>query len=534
MPLALWTLLFLNARAGLRRLTRRSRTGKGLVLVAAVLVVYGAKTVFLNGRLPRTDPAAVRLFGPLTVLGLCLLNLVTSAGERAVTFGPAEVDFLFPGPFTRRQLLAYKLIKTGLFAVPSALLFGVVAGRYGGAFLGRAIAVWLIFQFVQLVAMVSALVQSTVGEYAFTRTRRWVVAGVLALAAAALTPSVWRERTARPVELAAHLQASPVGRVLLAPFGVFPRALTAPRLFPNGLAWDALGAAMIAGLVAVVFLLDANYLETAAVASGKRHARVARMRAAGLAGTASQKSANLRLPMLPWLGGAGPVAWRQLTTVARTSRGLLVILAVVAVAAGGAVSGAGRSPEALGRLIGLSVWVNLFLTSLLKFDFRGDLDQIDNLRALPLHPAAVAAAEVVAPTLILSAVQWLLLLAIAVFGHLPGRGLVAAAAVVLPVNALLVASENLLFLLFPFRPPAAVAGDMGMVGRQTVVFLARLLMLAAVLAVAGLVGYAAYLIAGLALAVAAAAAAVAAALAGVIALMAVVLARFDPSVDTPA
>src|SRR5262245_7229811 len=51
------------------------------------------------------DPAnleTVRRFAPLVMLGYCLLTVLTSAGDRSLTFSPAEVNLLFAGPFTRR------------------------------------------------------------------------------------------------------------------------------------------------------------------------------------------------------------------------------------------------------------------------------------------------------------------------------------------------------------------------------------------------------------------------------------------------
>jgi hypothetical protein len=520
MPLALWTLLALHARAAGRRLGRQARGKRGvalaLVAVLALLLLVG-RVVIANRWMPPADPTGVRTYGPVAILGICLMNVLSSTGERAVTFSPGEVDFLFPGPFTRRQLLAYKLIRTAITAVPSALLFGALVSRFGGFYLGRVAAAWLTFQFVQMLAMIVALVKATVGERAFSRGRRWLLLGVLAAVALACAWMIRRHHGASPSDVGEQLRASRAGQVILAPFGVFARALTADRIVPDALRWDAVALAMDLGLVAVVFLLDANYLEAAATASGKRYARLARLRQAGLAGMASPGSAKLRLPMLPWLGGVGPVAWRQLTGVARTSRGLLTRLAIVAI------------------VMGLSVWANLFLTSMLRFDFRGDLDHLDLLRSLPLRPWAVAAAELVAPTVALSAVQALLLTAATVSGRLPAGTVLMALVFVVPFNAVLVGSENLLFLLFPFRPAAAVAGDMGMVGRQTVVFAARLLILAAVAIAVGGVGVLAFLVAGRSIWIAAAAAWVplAGAVVGVVALMAAAYARFDPSVDTP-
>ena len=41
----------------------------------------------------------------------------------AISFRPAEVDFLFPAPFHRRELLIYKLAKMLLGTVFMALIF---------------------------------------------------------------------------------------------------------------------------------------------------------------------------------------------------------------------------------------------------------------------------------------------------------------------------------------------------------------------------------------------------------------------------
>src|SRR5207249_4705098 len=66
----------------------------------------------------------IRRFGPFTLLFLCFLNLITSSAERAVIpFTPAEVNFLFAGPFRRRQLLGFKLVITLLSCLAAAAFF---------------------------------------------------------------------------------------------------------------------------------------------------------------------------------------------------------------------------------------------------------------------------------------------------------------------------------------------------------------------------------------------------------------------------
>jgi hypothetical protein len=538
MPLALWMLLWLNVRAGFRRMGRQAKTVRGVVFV--VLGLFSV--AFLVGRMllvssatSGVSPMAVRSAAPVAILVFCLLNLFASVGERAVTFSGAEIDFLFPGPFTRRQLLAYKLVKSGLGGVVSAMVFSRILIHSQGSYWNGVIGVWLTFQFIQMLAMVMALVQTTIGERMFTAGRRWLVLAVLAVAVVVVAPEVWARHEWTAGRIGTELRTSTAGRWLLAPFAVFGNAITADHLFPDGLQWDALGVAIDAALVGVVLLLDANYLETAADASARRYARRSRVRRVGLAGTANAGAAKLRLPQPPWLGGAGPVAWRQLTGVLRTGRGLLVILVLVACAGAGGVAHAGRDAQSLMSLVVISLGISVFLSTLLKFDFRGDLDHLDVLRSLPIRPTAIAVGELIAPALVLSCVQGLILVAAVVWGHVPPEWVGLAATLVVPVNLLLVGTENLFFLLFPSQQATAVAGDMGMFGKQSVVLMCRLIVLLLVAIIAAAAGVAAYVLAGRSLAVGTIAAGfvLACGVVGTVLLIGLVYDHFDPSVDTP-
>jgi hypothetical protein len=537
MPSSLWLLIWLNFRAVLRRMGTQAKSPRGIIFFVMGLLLLGSyvgSTAWSNAVVKRPDPSAALAIAPAAILLLCLMNLFISAGERAITFTPAEVDFLFPGPFTRRQLLLYKLIKTGLMGIASALIFAVALGRNGGTYVGRLVGIWLLFQFMQLLSMTVALVQTIVGERLMAAAKRWVAIG---LGAAALIAVLQLVQLNHRLDWSVLRQTreTATAHVVLAPFAVFARAILLPDWYPQRLLWTAVAAVIDLTMAVLVIALDANYLEVAATASARRYDRLARMRRGGLAGMARQTSANRKIPMLPWIAGGGPVAWRQLTTALRTSRTLLIIITAMAVIAGVTISRSTDQNDSVGWVIGLSVWINLFLSQMLKFDFRGDLDHMDVLRSLPIRPTAVAAAQLVAPAAVLSVVQVLLLVTVAVVGPFPAWYLIGAALLVIPVNVLAVGSDNLLFLLFPYRPTPAVAGDMGMVGRQSVVLMCRLL---ALLLMAGLsvgCGAVTYWVTGRSMvaAVAAAWAVLASAVAVVVGLLGLVYDRFDPSVDSP-
>ena len=150
--------------------------------------------------------------------------------------------------------------------------------------------------------------------------------------------------------IVAGLRESPVFRVVLAPFEVFTRAIYAEDWFPDLVCWGAAALAIDAALLIVVLKLDANYIESAATISQKIYERIRRTKqGGGIAMPVSSRAGRLGMPQLPWLAGAGPVAWRQLLLVIRTSRHLFITsLIMVGVVAAGAfcLPGPGRRPAA--------------------------------------------------------------------------------------------------------------------------------------------------------------------------------------------
>src|SRR6476619_5768726 len=98
MDRALWFLLRLRFTSWGRRIGRGMRGLKGILMVVFGLVMLS--TLVLSAvKQPahHVDPDALRLYGTGALLAYCLMVMLTSVGEPAVTFSAAEVDFLFPG-----------------------------------------------------------------------------------------------------------------------------------------------------------------------------------------------------------------------------------------------------------------------------------------------------------------------------------------------------------------------------------------------------------------------------------------------------
>jgi hypothetical protein len=328
---------------------------------------------------------------------------------------------------------------------------------------------------------------------------------------------------------------SNLGQNLLAPFEPFGRAITA---FDGDELARAGGAAVLidAGLLVLVVLLDANYLEAATAASRRRYAQVQRIRSGSLLSSGVKGNVSWRLPPPPWLWGAGPIAWRQATSAARSARGLLLVLLLIAVCVGPLFGSALKAVDATQPLIFVIAWLTILLSGLLKFDFRGDLDHMEELKSLPLHPAAIAVGQIIMPAIILTAAHVVLLGSVAIATRTHLEWLAVAMGLAFPFNMLLMATENAIFLLFPTRPAAASPGDFQMLGRQAAQLVMKAFTVMIGLAVAVALSVPVFILLGGPLVVLTL-------LAGIILLgetcalvpaIAWAFQRFDPSVDTPA
>lgn len=540
---ALLKLIGLQTRGFVRRMVRGASSPRRAAFLALgiALILLWLGPALLTGIAGRkltvgghNRSELTRTFAPLMLLGICLLTIISSAGDKAISFTPGEVDILFAGPFSRRQLLAYKLGKSGLAALLTSLIFSIALLANAGTWIGCYAGVLLGLLFIQFFSTAGVLLGQAVSQRAYTLGRRVVLVAVTLLVAVLVRQSVISRGSAGALY---ELRYSEIGQKVLAPFVPFGEAIAA-ETSSEVARWTLEALAIDAALLVLVLYLDTNYIEAALSASRRRYAQLQRIRSGSLLPAGVKGQVKWHLPRLPWAGGAGPVAWRQATSAARSARGLLLLLLICALGAGPMLTAARAVPEAdiSGPLIGILAWLTVLLSGMLKFDFRGDLDHMDELKALPLRPVALAVGQIVVPTCILTAAHVLLLGSVSFVVHEHRDVLLIAACLALPFNALLMATENLIFLLFPTRPAAASPGDFQVLGRQA----AQLVMKAFTVLSGCMVAFG---IAALVLLATGGGLVVLAIVAGVILagetlalvpMIAWAYNRFDPSVDTPA
>jgi ABC-2 type transport system permease protein len=549
MPRALWLLSWLRFVGWVRRLGRMLRTVKGALLTLFVAILFAlwvfsvVVAAFVRPATERVGtPELARMYGPMALLAYCLLLLALPSSERMIAFTPAEINFLFPAPFRRRQLIGYKMTVIALKTASGTLLLSILFLQYAHSFIAAYIGLLLMAMFIQFLMMALALVAATVGALAYGRGRRWLLAllGAAVVAGALLLRRHQWDR-AGLILLIPELSRAPVISVILAPFRWFIEAFTAESLWPDLVLWSGLCLAVNAVVVLVIMTLDAQYLETAAAASERVYVRLQRLRRGGLASAwASASKARFSLPTFPWCGGVGPIAWRQMLAAVRGLRGLLVFLIIVGCMAGWPLllsqsddrADSARTIGAASAILTMSVFM---LPLLLTFDFRGDVDRIDVLKSLPIAPSRLVIGQLMTPVLFASAVQFILLAILQVALGGLGKILPVLAAFLLPFNFLLFALENLLFLLFPTRMTPATPGDLQAMGRTMFSVFVKFTCLGLVAGVIALGATLVYFLLGERLAPALACAWLLSAGADAALVPALVLAfrKFDVAVDTP-
>lgn len=540
---ALAKLIFLRFRGGLRRRFRRLATVSGLVRSIAGIGLLGICLAWVVCSGPSTEqaawapevvrPATARMM-PVMLLAACLVTLAGASGP-SIYFSPAEVNFLFAGPFRRRSLLLYKFAIYGIGALMSALFVTVCLPHYAGGWASALAGTFLTLAFIQLFSVALGLAGQTVAAGTFFRIRWAVIVGIGLVAVVAWCLGLGETEGADLASSFDAWRSSLAGQVLLAPFQVFANTLMAENPW-DLLGWGSLAAAINLALLGITLWLDAEYLEAVEASSRRLHQRWQRMQR-GRAAVRPEAMVAVRIPPLPRCRGVGTIAWRQLTTAARTSYRSLALLLIAAALGGPLLVAAARNGVSMPSLVGLVAVASVVLAPrTLTFDFRGDVDYFDQLKSLPLSPIMITLGELLAPVALASTAHLLLLGGTILAAPSSVRPFLLALIPSIPaVNLLHYGLENLIFLLFPARVLPVGRVDFEFFGRMFLETGFKLLWLTICLTLAAVSALWVYLAADQALAAASAVAAFAllTAAAPTILLGAWAFRRFDVSRSLP-
>ncbi len=385
---------------------------------------------------PVFAPDMVPQFAPIAALGLFVVVVaawLVPSNRAALRFSEAEAAFLFPAPIARRTLIHFSLLRSQIAIFFSAFLLALLFRRgssFGGGPLQHAAGLWLVMSTLNLHFLGASFVRERLLDLGIRPLLRRVLVGGLVLVV--IAGCWWWLRThvslpgrfdladtgAMRNYVTSVLGAPPVSWVL-APFV----ALIAP-LF----ATDTAG--LLRALVPAVLLLVVHYVwvvrsnvsfEEASIDLARRRAeRITAMREGKQRlrdAPTKPRSAPFRLAPK----GHVPIAflWKGLVAMGPFWRLRTWLIACAIVIVGGYWLAA--DPDRQAMLIVplicagmLGSWLFLLGPMIMQRGLRRTLDHLDILKASPLRGWQIALGEVLTPMVVMTFVEWLLLLVLVV------------------------------------------------------------------------------------------------------------------------
>ena len=478
---ALWFLYMHAARNRLLAQVRRARSPR--YLAAVVLGIGYIWLVMFRNTSVNSGPLASVVNSDLVLPLLSAFLMVSAArwwifgaDRGTLAFAPAEVQFLFPAPVSRRALVNAKLVRTQIAILLNTVIFSVLLRGEGGSAQSwrRGLALWMGFSVLALHRLGAAIVRANALEHERPGQRRSLapilVFGTLLSAVVWGLLSRWSVLRAAPAQgfkatLLAAVDAlqQPIPAAALWPV----RAVLAPIFSGSANQW-LLTAPFALGILLVHYLwvirLDAAFEEAALEATQHRADRLLRFRTSQMGKTRSKRGKLSRVPRLPQFGPpAIAVAWKNVAAAIRGGawKSQLILFTTGLVIMAIAIRTA--SEDAADLFVGITVGWGAMLVFVgplwMRFDLRLDLPRMSILKTWPLPGRQIVAAEIAAVTLLHSITIWSLMVVPIVLTVMEptlltesGAGIPSfvAVAIGIPVlNALMFTVQNGTALLFP-------------------------------------------------------------------------------------
>jgi ABC-2 type transport system permease protein len=356
------------------------------------------------------------------VLFMMILAWALPKQSAGLAFSEAEIQFLFPAPLTRRQLLVYKILRTQPQVFISATVISFLMFR-GAKFVG----VWACFITLSIYFTLVALGRARLKLLGAGFLVRLPAIGALAVGVAVL---LWRTvdlggfsgleerlRPGRYPDLPPLFQGPVADAILFVPrfFGQAVLPASVPQLLTS--------CAILLAIALLFFELAARTnvaVEEASVhASEKSAERRARLgeRGAGKQVTFPRIPPPFRIP-----AGARPevaIYWKNVTAGLRISSPYLLIMAVLALYfLGQSFYGPGLEVPVMGFVaLSLAAIFPLAGSTIFAQDMRLDLPRIELLKSYPISGERLVAAEIAGPLTFVAAVELMLLTVAAIIFH---------------------------------------------------------------------------------------------------------------------
>lgn len=443
-----------------------------LLALGLALLWMGNAAASLMFREPY-PPQEFRMWVGLSLALYALWHVLKVAWMRPkedVAWQPAERGVLFSAPFTRRELLTYRLsgvLVTTLFkSLLVALLLLPDLPNIPAGFLGLLLG----FGFLELLRMTLEITAFGMRARSYLLFRVAVFgltgfAAVVALVTAIeLFPHSAVSETNSMVHLLGHLlqtatrlRDSWIGRAWVGPFRIFAEVIVASDVLSlKFLAALPSAVFLIGAMIWLVFRLDGRYCKQRLEAEQASYCAIRQSGDAARGETPEPgrrlPRPELRLAKIVRMCGAGPVFWRQWLGAMKHKGGLVIAFSLPAFLS---LLPLLMNLQARGIfynvVAALVFYTFLLLPAALKFDFRRDYDRLSTLKSLPLRPVAVVCGQLATPVLLATLFQLFVLCVALMIRPLPLQYLAGAMLLLFPVNVAIFSVENLIFLMAPHR-----------------------------------------------------------------------------------
>ena len=459
-------------RMGLRRLAtpRRIVLSVVAVLLGAIWVGQAIAGVLFR---PAADPLKMMVWIPLGLMSYAVWNTIKTVCRVPIEpfeWTPTEREMLIGAPFGREQIVGYRLFSIALAAVLKAVCFSLV--------MLPDIRVWPAALMGMLLALIfTDLLRMLVEVLAYGATPRqfyWmrgavltlaIGAGLSALISATCLPSsahdsVWPAPfgfAISMVQALIGLHETAPGWLLMRPFAMFGQLILCSTVNASCLVSFAACVLAVVLIARLLFIVDAALMVRRRERARKSFDQLARQsRIIGTAQRTAQRTDGQRVHsprIAKRLGGAGTLMWLQYRGMMRYRTTLLLSLILPGFLSLLPLFTQADNSQMLFQVVGsLAFYSFVLLPAALRFDFRRDVDRMVVLKALPFSPTAITVGQLAAPVLMCTLFQLVVLAISWCIRPYPLSLLVPAIAVLIPVNALIFCVENLIFLLYPYRP----------------------------------------------------------------------------------
>ena len=428
-----------SARNRMRVRLRRLREPRYLIgaIVGAAYIYFSffarfrasrAGAVRRRGGPPTLPPAMGALLAAAPAFGgLVLMAIATGAwlfplDSGLLEFSDAELQFLFPAPVSRRQLLIHRMLRSQIGMLFGAVIIGLASpSAMGYTRLRISVGAWILLVTGKIYFTGVTLSRARLAAGG-ARIRRiaWLPVAVmvagLAVVGGAVAKDVCQSMPTGPQDLVlllGRISQSGASHIVLWPFTMLVGPLFAewPRPYLTSL---ALALAVMAVMAVWVVLSDEAFQEVVSGAAERRSQQPARKK-----GESTYKLRSAGWALAPVGRPETAFAWKAAMQTLRMvdTRGLMRVVFIMTALTIVAAS-MGRA-NGLASLLGAfalagTAFAIVLAPQVVRMDMRQDLQHLELLKTWPLKASAVVRGELVWPGAMITLGAWTML-AVATF-----------------------------------------------------------------------------------------------------------------------